>query len=44
MSRLPGGQPFSIMGFTVRRGMIAEIDVVGDPQHLRTLELTVLND
>jgi hypothetical protein len=32
------------MGFTVRHGKIAEIDVFGDPQRLRTLDLTVLND
>jgi len=44
VSRLPGGQPFSVMGFTVRHGKIAEIVVFGDPERLRTLDLTVLND
>jgi RNA polymerase sigma-70 factor (ECF subfamily) len=44
VSRLPGGQPFSVMGFTVRHGKIAEIDVFRDPERLRRLGLTVSND
>jgi hypothetical protein len=32
------------MGFTVSYGTIAEIDVFGDPERLRTLDLTVLNN
>jgi RNA polymerase sigma-70 factor (ECF subfamily) len=42
VSWLPGGQPFSVMGFTVRRGKIVEIDVLGDPARLRQLDLTIL--
>jgi RNA polymerase sigma factor (sigma-70 family) len=40
----PSGQPFSVVGFTVRRGKIAEIDVLADPARLRKLELGVLHD
>jgi RNA polymerase sigma-70 factor, ECF subfamily len=35
----PGGQPFSVMGFTVRNGKIAEINVLGDPERLARLDL-----
>ena len=28
---IPRGRPFSVMGFTVRDGQIAEIDVIVDP-------------
>jgi RNA polymerase sigma factor (sigma-70 family) len=38
------GRPFSVMGFTVSRGRIVEIDVLADPERLRQLDLTVLDD
>jgi RNA polymerase sigma factor (sigma-70 family) len=41
---VPGGRPFSVMGFTVRDGKIVEIDAVTDPERLRQLDLTVLDD
>lgn len=44
VSWLPGGQPFSVMGFTVRGGRMVEIDVLGDPARLSRLDLTVLRD
>jgi RNA polymerase sigma-70 factor (ECF subfamily) len=44
VSRLPDGQPFSVMGFTIRLGKIVEIDVLGDPERLRRLDLTILSD
>jgi RNA polymerase sigma factor (sigma-70 family) len=44
VSWLPGGQPFSVMGFTVRRGKIVEIDILADPVRLRQLDLAVLDD
>jgi RNA polymerase sigma-70 factor, ECF subfamily len=44
VSWLPNGQPFSVMGFTVRRGRIVEIDILADPTRLRLLDLTVLDD
>src|SRR5262249_55138921 len=37
------GQPFSVMGFTVARGRIVEIDVLADPARLRQLDLAVLD-
>jgi RNA polymerase sigma factor (sigma-70 family) len=40
----PNGQAVSIMGFTVRRGKIAEIDILADPARLHTLDLAVLDD
>jgi RNA polymerase sigma-70 factor (ECF subfamily) len=40
----PRGRPFSVMGFTVRRGKIVEIDVLADPERLRQLGLAVLAD
>jgi RNA polymerase sigma factor (sigma-70 family) len=40
----PGGQPRVVFGFTITRGKIVAIDVVADPEHLRRLDLAVLND
>ena len=40
VSWLPDGQPFSIMGFTVKNGKIVEIDVLADPERIRQLDLT----
>jgi hypothetical protein len=40
----PGGQLFSVMGFTIRGNTIVEIDVMRDPARLSRLDLTVLND
>src|SRR5262249_28675101 len=37
------GQPFAVVGFTVRQGKIAEIDIFGDPARLRQLDLAVLD-
>ena len=39
VSWLPDGRPFSLMGFTIKRGKIVEIDVLTDPARLRQLEL-----
>jgi RNA polymerase sigma-70 factor (ECF subfamily) len=38
------GKPFSVMAFVVRRGKIAEIDIIRDSERLRQLDLTVLDD
>src|SRR5215213_816419 len=40
----PDGRLFSVMGFTVRRGKIVEIDVLADPARLSGLDLAVLDD
>lgn len=39
ISWLPDGRPYSILGFTVARGKIVEIDVLSDPERLRRLDL-----
>jgi RNA polymerase sigma factor (sigma-70 family) len=38
------GQPFSVGGVTVRGGKIVEIDILADPERLRQLDLTILED
>jgi RNA polymerase sigma factor (sigma-70 family) len=40
----PRGRLFVVLGLTVRRGKIVEIDVVADPARLRQLDLAVLDD
>jgi hypothetical protein len=40
----PQGRAFAVMGFTVKRGKIVEIDVVADPARLRQLDLSVLDE
>jgi RNA polymerase sigma factor (sigma-70 family) len=40
----PSGEPFSVMGFTVKGGKIVEIDAVVDPERLRQLDLAIFND
>jgi RNA polymerase sigma-70 factor (ECF subfamily) len=39
----PAG-PYAVIGATVRGGRIAEIDILADPERLRKLDLTVLDD
>jgi hypothetical protein len=38
------GRRFSVMGFTVTRGKIVEIDVLADPARVHQLDLAVLGD
>jgi RNA polymerase sigma-70 factor (ECF subfamily) len=40
----PGGRPFSVLAFTVQDGKIVQIDALSDPDRLRELDLTVLDD
>ncbi len=40
----PVGQPFSVTGFTIKRGKIVEIDILADPTRLRQLDLALLDD
>jgi len=40
----PRGRPFAVAGFTVRGGKIVEIDLLADPDRLRALDPSVLND
>jgi RNA polymerase sigma factor (sigma-70 family) len=37
------GRPFSVAGFTVRRGKIVEINILADPERLRRLDLALLD-
>jgi RNA polymerase sigma-70 factor (ECF subfamily) len=37
------GRPFAVMAFTVTRGRIAEIDILGDPERLRRIDVAVLD-
>ena len=39
-----GGQPVAVIGFTVSRGKIVEIDAIADPERLRRVDLSVLDD
>jgi RNA polymerase sigma-70 factor (ECF subfamily) len=40
----PGGRSRAVFGFTIRGAKIVEVDLVGDPEHLRQLEVAVLDD
>jgi RNA polymerase sigma-70 factor (ECF subfamily) len=40
----PGGVPLAIMGFTVARGKIVEIDILADPERLGRLDLRAVLD
>jgi RNA polymerase sigma-70 factor (ECF subfamily) len=40
----PGRKPYAVMGFTITRGKIVEIDILADPTRLRQLDLAVLDD
>jgi RNA polymerase sigma factor (sigma-70 family) len=44
MMALRGGQPFSVGAITVRGGRIVEMDILADPERLRQLDLTALDD
>jgi RNA polymerase sigma factor (sigma-70 family) len=37
------GRPYAVMGFTVTRGKIIEIDILADPARLRQIDPAVLN-
>ena len=39
-----GGQPVAVIGFTVSRAKIVEIDAIADPERLRRVDLSVLDD
>jgi RNA polymerase sigma-70 factor (ECF subfamily) len=38
------GEPFSVGAVTVRGGKIVAIDILADPERLRRLDLTILDD
>lgn len=37
------GRPFAVMGFTVRDGRVAELDVLADPDRLAALDLSAID-
>jgi RNA polymerase sigma factor (sigma-70 family) len=39
----PGGQPRVVFGFTIAGGRIVGIDLIADPERLRTLDLAILD-
>jgi RNA polymerase sigma-70 factor (ECF subfamily) len=40
----PRGRLLMVLGFTITRGKIVEIDAIADPERLRRLDLAILND
>ena len=38
------GQPYSIMGFTVRHGRVTAIDILADPERLPKLDPAILDN
>ena len=40
----PGGRPHVVLGFKVARGKIVQIDILADPERLRSLDLVLLDD
>ncbi|MGW7367301.1 RNA polymerase sigma factor SigJ [Streptomyces sp. NPDC054841] len=41
---LPEGKPVAVLAFTISGGKIVQIDILNDPERLRSLDLTVLGD
>ena len=42
LSRRPDGRLFSVIGFTIARGRIVEIDILADPERLSRLDLSAI--
>ena len=42
--RLPDGRLFSVIGFTIAGGKIVEMDILADPERLRRLDLSAVED
>jgi hypothetical protein len=41
---VPEGRPVAVMGFTITRGKIVEINILADPARLSQLDVALLND
>jgi RNA polymerase sigma-70 factor (ECF subfamily) len=41
---IQGGSPRVVFGFTIKRGRIAGIELIADPDRLRELDLGILAD
>jgi RNA polymerase sigma-70 factor (ECF subfamily) len=42
VSRLPDGRVLSVIGFTIARGKVVELDILADPDRLGRLDLSAL--
>ena len=42
VSRLPDGRVLSVIGFTIARGKVVEMDILADPDRLRRLDLSAI--
>jgi RNA polymerase sigma factor (sigma-70 family) len=42
LSRRPDGKLFSVIGFTIARGKILEMDILADPERLKRLDLSAI--
>jgi RNA polymerase sigma factor (sigma-70 family) len=42
LSRRPDGKLFSVIGFTIARGTIVEMNILADPERLRRLDLSAI--
>ncbi|HEX9163242.1 MAG TPA: RNA polymerase subunit sigma-70, partial [Thermoanaerobaculia bacterium] len=42
VSRRPDGRLFSVIGFTIANGRIAEMNILADPDRLRGLDLSAI--
>jgi RNA polymerase sigma-70 factor (ECF subfamily) len=43
VTRRPDGRLFSVLGFTIARGKIVEMDILADPDRLSRLDLSAIN-
>jgi hypothetical protein len=39
----PRGRPYAVIGFTIARGRIVEMDLLADPERVRRLDLAGLD-
>ncbi|MPY88611.1 MAG: sigma-70 family RNA polymerase sigma factor [Luteitalea sp.] len=44
LSRRPDGKLFSVIGFTIARGTIVEMDILADPERLKRLDLSAIEN
>jgi RNA polymerase sigma-70 factor (ECF subfamily) len=44
VSRRPDGKVFAVIGFTIAGGKIVEMDILADPERLRRLDLSAVED
>ena len=42
VSRLPDRRVLSVIGFTIARGKVVEMDILADPDRLRRLDLSAI--